>query len=172
MPKSFVGKFPIMNPIILARKACEGVDVLKKKKISDLCLFISIPEALVKSVRISIIFLTPLSDAYPYIITSSTNCWWVNGRSFPYSLRPLYFLLLTFTFIYLPRPSTARINKKGERGSPCLGPLVALNASVGDPLSIIERTGVVTIEIIQLIHLASKPNAFSVRCRYYQLSQS
>lgn len=43
----------MQNPIILFRKACDGALVLKKN-ISYFSLFISIPEAIVKSFRISI----------------------------------------------------------------------------------------------------------------------
>jgi len=129
-------------------------------------LFISFPKALVKPVRIPMIFLASLSDAYPYNIMPYTNYWWVNGSSFSHSLRPICCSLLTFAFIYLPRSSAARINKKGESGSSCLSPLVALNASVRDPFSIIDKNRVVTIDIIQLIYISSKSNSFSIRCRY------
>jgi len=64
--------------------------------------------------------------------------------------------------MYLLRPSAARINKKGDNGSPYLSPLVALKASVGDPLRKIDKIGVVTIDITQLIHISSKLNAFSI----------
>lgn len=157
--------------MVLTRKAWEGIGVLKKY-ISDFSLFIFVPEALVKYVRISIILLDSLSISCPYSITSSTSCWWVRGRSFPYNLRPLYFSFYSLSLMSIPRPLTMRIKKKGDNGSPCLSPLIELKDSIGDLLSRIDRTGVVTIDITQFIYLSLKPNSFSIFWRYLQFSLS
>ena len=114
-------KFPVQNPITLAKKACEGVVVLKKN-ILDFSLFISILETLVKSIRITIILLDSLTDVCPYIIMSSMNFQCANGISFPHSLRLVYYFLLTFSFIYRLTSSAAWINRNGESGSPCPSP--------------------------------------------------
>ncbi|CAL5378402.1 unnamed protein product [Camellia sinensis] len=55
------------------------------------------------------------------------------------------------------RPSAAMLNKKGERGSPCLNPFCGLNSSVGDPLTRIEILAVVTQVFIQSSHLSPNP---------------
>ncbi|GKB12595.1 hypothetical protein Tco_0846518 [Tanacetum coccineum] len=50
--------------------------------------------------------------------------------------------------------STARINKKGERGSPCLRPFSILNSLVGDPLIRTKAYAESRHELIQHLHFA------------------
>jgi len=148
VPKYFVGKYPERKPNILVNKDLTLPGVLKKN-VQDLSLLIWVHEASMKRSRIFFILFTSLRETAQKSMISSTNCWWVIGRLLPQILNPLIFLSLRYFFIYLPSPSAAMINKKGDRGSPCLSPYVALNIEVGIPFRRMEKFGVAIISCTQ-----------------------
>jgi len=75
------------------------------------------------------------------------------------SLRPWIFPSALVDLIALPSPSTMRIKRKGERGSPYLRPLVGLKGLDGEPFNRIEKIEVVTRAITHLTQLWSNPYA-------------
>lgn len=57
----------------------------------------------------------------------------------------------------LGKPSATRVNKKGDKVSPCLNPLVPLNLPLGYPLSIIEKEAEERQPFIYVLYLTPKP---------------
>ena len=74
-------------------------------------------------------------------------------------MSPLTIPLEHDCFKNLPRPSIARIKRKGDSGFPCLKPLVGLNVEDGESLIIMEKKGEDMREKIQEIHCQEKPKA-------------
>lgn len=68
-------------------------------------------------------------------------------------------LFETSLLISLARTSIARTNRKGDKGSPCLTPLLRLKKLNGLPLIKIENEVVVTHCIIHYIQMLGKPKA-------------
>ena len=66
------------------------------------------------------------------------------------SLRPYILPSALADLIVLPSPSMMRIKRKGERGSPCLRPLVRFKDLDGEPFTGIEKLEVVTRVITHL----------------------
>lgn len=64
------------------------------------------------------------------------------------------------------------MKRKGDKGSPCLRPLVALNVVVGAPFNRIEKFGVEIMLRTQFTHLSQNPKALRIVSRYFQLSLS
>ncbi|MFS8026037.1 hypothetical protein Hanom_Chr16g01482211 [Helianthus anomalus] len=58
----------------------------------------------------------------------------MHGPSFG-SCTPLNILLFLALVITTSNASIARMNRKGDKGSPCLNPLCNLNSDVGDPFT-------------------------------------
>lgn len=67
--------------------------------------------------------------------------------------RPLREKELIALVIYLLSPLAIRMNKKGERGSPCLMPLEGLKVGVGEPFKRMEKKEEEMREEIQWIHV-------------------
>ena len=71
----------------------------------------------------------------------------------PCGERPFRVWLLVATEMYLLRPSTIGINKKGDKGSPCQIPLEGLNVGEGVPLINIEKKDEETSERIHWVQV-------------------
>ena len=62
--------------------------------------------------------------------------------------------------------------EKGDRGSPCRSPLVALKVADGAPFSRIEKFGVEIMLKTHFTHLSQNPKALRMVSRYFQLNLS
>jgi hypothetical protein len=94
------------------------------------------------------------------------------GISSPLRRRPLIFFSKTAYFVVLPRNSSMRMKRKGERGSPCMMPQVSEKMAEGDPLMSIEKKDKEVRDNIHLIHRGEKPKANKTCWMYYELSLS
>lgn len=74
--------------------------------------------------------------------------------------------------IHMPRPSAIIMNRKGERGSPCLIPLEERKVEVGMPFMRIEKKADDIRLLTHRIPALSKPKAFKTFCMYSQLMLS
>lgn len=64
------------------------------------------------------------------------------------------------------------LNRKRDKGSPYRRPLLGLNSSVGDPLTMTEHLEDWRHSRIQPLHLTPKPNSFIIDKRQPQLTES
>ena len=82
IPKYLEGKDPMLNPKFLARKALVVVGVLKNN-IFAILLLIIVLEMCMKSCKMGFNSMASLRETWYNNIMSSTNFWWVRGRSLP-----------------------------------------------------------------------------------------
>jgi len=133
IPKYFIGKDPMLNPKVGNRNLWERILVLNINTFY-LSLLIRVPEASMKSLRMDRISLDSFRVAWQKSIMSSTNYWCESFKPAPQRLRPLSWPPWILILICQPRPSAAIMKRKGESGSPCLKPQVALKGVEGTPL--------------------------------------
>ena len=89
-------------------------------------------------------------EGCPISMVSSTNCWWVFLSPPVVPLKPMMELLSLRDEIDLPKPSSMIINKKGDKGSPCIMTLEGLMIPEGTPFTRIEKKTEETRFITQL----------------------
>ena len=103
--------------------------MLHSRRISDLLKLMDIPEAAAKSSNISMIFKMDTSWNSENIWVSSAYCLILN--SFPFLLIPM----ISFSCLIVRAiVSAAIINGYGDKGHPCLTPLLILKYSDACPL--------------------------------------
>ena len=159
-PRYLVGRCAIVSPRIIVMLFCVEIGVLKKK-IWDLESLMERPEAWEKRFKMALKEQASWTEWCPKSILSSMNCWWVVTGD-PWREMPLRIWLLTPLWISLLRPSAIRTKRKGERGSPCLIPLVGEKGGEGIPLTRIEKKVEEMRFIIHLIHNWWKPKSFKI----------
>jgi hypothetical protein len=75
----------------------------------------------------------------PISMVSSTNWVWERGGLRLWMEMPCKVELCMVVWMVLLRPSTIRMKRNGDSGSPCQMPLEGLNVEVGVPLSRMEK---------------------------------
>jgi hypothetical protein len=99
-----------------------------------------------------------LGVALPKIKRSSAKRrWWMAGEDFEI-FRPLIFPAASSLNKSLDKTSAPKMNKKGERGSPCLRPLVGEKSPKGLPLMRMEKVEEEIQTLIQLIQEEWNPS--------------
>lgn len=163
-PRYLEGRLLLLKPRMVEIFFWTMMCVLKNK-IEDFERFSSIPEALLKRLRILLYPKASLTDGVPCNIVSSTNCWWVvagiEGRGWSPSITPSS---LAFQ-ISLLKPSIKFTKRKRDKGSPCRTPRKGENWVVGAPLTSIENLVDLTKARIQTIQCLAKPKALSITSR-------
>ena len=71
---------------------------------------------------------------------------------------PLEYPVQTILLTKAVRGSIAKMKRNGDKGQPCLTPLVTRNSSVGDPFNRIEALEPLKHSLIQLIHKVPNPH--------------
>lgn len=87
----------------------------------------------------------------------------------PWGERPFRVLSSIAAEILLLRPSTIRMKRKGDKGSPFLIPLEGLKVGEGAPLTRIETKDEETNDRIHWVQVGWNPNARRTPLRYCQL---
>lgn len=100
---------------------------------------IEVPEVVANSFIIDFKVLASRRVGSSIRVVSSTNWVWERGGFMLCIDRPLREELFTTVFIDLLSPSTIRMNKNGERGSPYLIPLDGLKVGDREPFSTMEK---------------------------------
>ena len=130
------------------------------------------PEASEKLERIEFSLVASLAVGVFIRRVSSTN-WLCEGAVFRlWSGSPSSVPSRTAAFRYRPRPSAIITKRKGERGSPCLIPLVERKGREGVPLTRIEKKEEVVSLRIQSTQFFEKPKESKTDLRYCQLNLS
>ena len=112
--------------------------------------------------------------AFPKVkISSAKRRWWMAGL-FVEIFKPLILPRASSLNSNLERTSEPRINRKGDRGSPCLRPLLEENKPKGLPLIRMEKEEEEMHNLIQVIQEERKPNCFITERinSYFILSKS
>src|SRR4051812_25099739 len=107
----------------------------------------------------------------PTIKVSSAN-WRISTEQEPFMLNFWNSPTSMDFFTSLVRPSVTNTKRKGERGSPCLSPLLTSNSLVGQPLTSTDILLLNTSNSIHFIHLFPKPILFSINLKKIQLNLS
>ena len=122
-PRYLVGREPRQNFTGLVIASWRRIGVLKTK-ILVLSLLRERPEAMRKVNIRHLIFLAYLRDDLDISIVSSMNCKWSEALVWLLvGMIPINSFLWVATFNDRPNPSTMSMNKKWERGYPCLIPI-------------------------------------------------
>lgn len=168
MLRYFVGKELRWNPNSMAMFSCILRGVLKKK-IWELLWLIEVSEATTKSSKIDFRVLASRRVGSPIRVVSSKNWVWERGGFILWIDRPLWEVLLTTECMDLLIPSTIKMNRNGERGSPCLMPLDGLKVEDGIPLRKIKKKEEDMREVIHWIQVGLKQKPLRFSLMYCQL---
>lgn len=143
-----------------------------KYNIWDLSLLTSSPLTLLKDSNVFLITLASWTDEAPISIVSSTHYWWVYPFIPSCGKSPFMVPLAHLDFKYLPRPSTIRMKRNRDTGSPCWRPLEAWKVEEGAPLTRMEKKAKDTRLLIHLTQSCWNPKAFNTSFKNLQLTLS
>jgi len=131
--KYLEGSWTLWNSKICVKWHWIGSLQLKKNKFA-FSLLMRVPEVALKVCKKERIPFTSLRVVGRNKKTSSTNWWWVTGRSAPKIIKPLIWPYKIDLAKNRLSPSITRINKKGDRGSPWHNPHDNVKVLEGEPM--------------------------------------